>query len=301
MFLNNAYNVINSGADYAYSLKNNNFINISKEKKLNMGKINISESELKSLIIKVIVRELKESIDTDRYEDVVFLQGEEADEALEILNNQGEDAAMDYLTQWHFPGEHMGSSELNHGSSDNTYERDGYIMSYNIPLNYIGLQYEFPGINESKHQDNKKRNKQKKFNKVMGEFGDGTLKTPNGDVVTDRKQALAIAYSESGLDESKQKLYNIVEGVVRKTLVEKYGSINENNIIQDKNISVNDFEVGDTLEVIGWTMLKDVEPGLYKIINVDNYPSITFVKKNGGKKKYRFPTFSITGKFGYIS
>lgn len=32
MFLNNAYNVINSGADYAYSLKNNNFINISKEK-----------------------------------------------------------------------------------------------------------------------------------------------------------------------------------------------------------------------------------------------------------------------------
>lgn len=46
----------------------------------------------------------------------------------------------------------------------------------------------------------KKSKKQEKFDKVMGEFGDGTLKTPDGKVVTDRKQALAIAYSESDLD-----------------------------------------------------------------------------------------------------
>ena len=45
----------------------------------------------------------------------------------------------------------------------------------------------------------KKSKKQRKFDKVMGEFGDGMLKTPDGKVVTDRKQALAIAYSESGL------------------------------------------------------------------------------------------------------
>lgn len=49
-------------------------------------------------------------------------------------------------------------------------------------------------INESK--------KKSKFNKVMGEFGKGTLKTSAGDKVTDRKQAIAIAYSESGLDET---------------------------------------------------------------------------------------------------
>lgn len=46
----------------------------------------------------------------------------------------------------------------------------------------------------------KSNKKQNKFNKVMGEFGKGTLKTSAGDKVTDRKQALAIAYSESGLD-----------------------------------------------------------------------------------------------------
>jgi len=36
----------------------------------------------------------------------------------------------------------------------------------------------------------------------MDEFGRGELKSSSGDVVTDRDQALAIAYSESGLDKS---------------------------------------------------------------------------------------------------
>ena len=40
-------------------------------------------------------------------------------------------------------------------------------------------------------------NKQDKIKKVMREFKDGKLKTPNGEVVTDKKQALAIAMSES--------------------------------------------------------------------------------------------------------
>jgi hypothetical protein len=47
-----------------------------------------------------------------------------------------------------------------------------------------------------------------KFNKVVHEFGAGKLKTPNGEKVTDQKQALAIAYSESGLSESTQSFSN---------------------------------------------------------------------------------------------
>ena len=89
-----------------------------------------------------------ESTDQDRYEDVVFMQGEEANEPLEILDTQGEDAAMEYLKQWHQPGQHMGSVDLGHGSSDRTYEKDGYIMSWNSQLNYIGLQYEVSGMDE---------------------------------------------------------------------------------------------------------------------------------------------------------
>lgn len=91
---------------------------------------------------------LNESTDSDKYEDVVFVQGEEADEPLEILRNQGQDAALEYLKQWHSPGQHMGSQELGHGSSDQTYEKDGYIMAWNFPLNYIGLQYDLSGLDE---------------------------------------------------------------------------------------------------------------------------------------------------------
>lgn len=40
-------------------------------------------------------------------------------------------------------------------------------------------------------------NKQDKIKKVMREFKNGKLKTPDGEVVTDKKQALAIAMSES--------------------------------------------------------------------------------------------------------
>jgi len=60
-------------------------------------------------------------------------------------------------------------------------------------INMVDKSYQNESVNESK--------KQSKFDKVMHEFGSGTLKTPSGDKVTNQKQAVAIAYSESGLDE----------------------------------------------------------------------------------------------------
>ena len=91
-----------------------------------------------------------ESTDQERYEDVVFLDGSEADEALSILNQEGEDAAMEYLKQWHDHGNHMGREELPFGTSDRTYEKDGYIMGYNEPLGYISLVYDSQNdMNES--------------------------------------------------------------------------------------------------------------------------------------------------------
>lgn len=36
----------------------------------------------------------------------------------------------------------MGSNELSSGSNDRTYEKDGYIMSWNTHIPYIGLQYD---------------------------------------------------------------------------------------------------------------------------------------------------------------
>lgn len=38
---------------------------------------------------------------------------------------------------------------------------------------------------------------QAKFDYVMKEFGDGKLKDPQGNVIKDQKQAVAIAYAEA--------------------------------------------------------------------------------------------------------
>jgi hypothetical protein len=92
---------------------------------------------------------IDEVTDTERYERVVFMQGEEANEVMDILNNDGEDAAMDYLRQWHYPGEGEGSNEIGAGTEDEIYEKDGYTMNWNPYLPYVGLVYDTEfGLNE---------------------------------------------------------------------------------------------------------------------------------------------------------
>jgi len=81
-------------------------------------------------------------------EEVVFLQGEEAAEPLRILQERGEQAALEYLKQWHYPGEHMTRSGFGHGTSDETYEEGPYVMSYNLPLGYIGLQAKMDDVTD---------------------------------------------------------------------------------------------------------------------------------------------------------
>lgn len=44
-----------------------------------------------------------------------------------------------------------------------------------------------------------------KFKKVMKEFGEGKLKDSHGNDVTDHKQAVAIAASESGQSKPKKE------------------------------------------------------------------------------------------------
>lgn len=48
-----------------------------------------------------------------------------------------------------------------------------------------------------------KKAKEAKFQKVMDEFKNGTLRSSSGEVVTDRAQALAIAASEAGISFKK--------------------------------------------------------------------------------------------------
>ena len=131
-------------------------------------------------------KEINESIDTDNYESVIFLDGSEADEAFEILNNDGEYAAMEYLKQWHDYGNHMGQQELGHGTSDETYEKDGYIMSWNSRIGYIGLEYD---LNYDSDLENLKSDVQESENLVNAMRGLLEDKKPSSLIMLDRLQA----------------------------------------------------------------------------------------------------------------
>ena len=74
------------------------------------------------------------------YYSIVFLQGEEAYEALDLLDREGEAAAMSHLTQWDFGGESEHSPTTHPwGTADATFRDGEYVLSYNTRLGYIGL------------------------------------------------------------------------------------------------------------------------------------------------------------------
>lgn len=51
----------------------------------------------------------------------------------------------------------------------------------------------------------KKKSGQKKIERVMSEYKSGKLKSSSGGKVTSRKQAVAIAMSESGMAKKKRR------------------------------------------------------------------------------------------------
>jgi hypothetical protein len=80
-----------------------------------------------------------------RYEHVVFFDigSEEADELLELINNGDEDAAIEYMAQWHNYGEHETRDIPARGTDDDWYDaEDGYILSWNNRLGYVGLEFD---------------------------------------------------------------------------------------------------------------------------------------------------------------
>lgn len=74
-------------------------------------------------------------------EKIIFLQGDDALEALEIYNNHGCEGALQYLDQWYYPNEHETSDKLSAGSSDTVYEISDYVLTVNTNLGYIGLEF----------------------------------------------------------------------------------------------------------------------------------------------------------------
>ena len=73
------------------------------------------------------------------YENIIFLQEHHAEEAITILDNDGREAAMDYLKQWDYGDGGDYSDNPPWGTSDSIYRSGDYIMTFNARMPYIGL------------------------------------------------------------------------------------------------------------------------------------------------------------------
>ena len=78
------------------------------------------------------------------WHSIVFIQGDEADEPLGILSDNGEEAAIEYLAQWDYGDETQsatgyGSPDDCAGTHDTVYIVGNYALTYNLGLGYIGL------------------------------------------------------------------------------------------------------------------------------------------------------------------
>lgn len=84
-----------------------------------------------------------------RWISVIFLQGEEADELLDLIGHSGPAAAIEYLQQWDFGDETVGAALMNGyvydripaGSTDRTIEEldSPYALTFSAPFGYVSL------------------------------------------------------------------------------------------------------------------------------------------------------------------
>lgn len=87
-----------------------------------------------------------------RWVNVVFLQGSEADEVLDLIDVEGVQAGIAHLAQWDFGDETTAAAfvngevydELPGGQWDRSFEADGYVLTYNPQMGYVGLVREHP-------------------------------------------------------------------------------------------------------------------------------------------------------------
>ncbi len=85
----------------------------------------------------------------DRWLSVVFLQGDDADEVLGMLDRNGVAATIGYLQQWDYGDETTDAALTNGyvydripaGSTDQTIEDDSspYALTYSVPFRYVSL------------------------------------------------------------------------------------------------------------------------------------------------------------------
>jgi hypothetical protein len=73
------------------------------------------------------------------YQQIVFIQGDEAIEPLSILEEHGQSALFDYCLQWDMGDGGDESNDAPWGKDDDLFQFEDYFLSYNTRIGYVGL------------------------------------------------------------------------------------------------------------------------------------------------------------------
>ncbi len=79
---------------------------------------------------------------TIKVENIFFAQGDNSEDYLSYLEENGEEETLKYLIDIaYYPGEHLITEHKIEpfGSSSNTFRKDNFVLSYNNEYGYIGL------------------------------------------------------------------------------------------------------------------------------------------------------------------
>lgn len=85
-----------------------------------------------------------------RYSEVIFMQGDEAEQVLTklahiegvVVHGATEESiaeAVEYLSQWDHGEDHRVTDTLGAGTHDDVAEHNGYVLTWNVGLTYVGL------------------------------------------------------------------------------------------------------------------------------------------------------------------
>ena len=75
------------------------------------------------------------------FEQIYSSQGAIAEDVLKMIATNGPLWAIELLKSYHYPGEHECSNDTS-SSSDNSFEQNNYLLSYNEQAGYVNLQYQ---------------------------------------------------------------------------------------------------------------------------------------------------------------
>jgi len=108
----------------------------------------VSEGVFNSPIQAIAAEESKKDLGKGWYEDIIFLTGYRAENAIKVFNREtggGCEGVLQFLDHYHVPGRHEIGTKTYGNKHADKYEIGGYLLTIDKWVPSVGLQYEVTG------------------------------------------------------------------------------------------------------------------------------------------------------------